>query len=261
MTKNKEYYCKERVLRNKKMENKIIMILGICLLLSMSLVSAETEIIPLNETISLRFICTLDDAIPSGSTTYNISVSYSNGTAFIDNKATTPLGNGAFSYSTRFTETGLYKVQMFCVDGTSSFSDEGFYDVTPNGQQATIGTSIFYVGLLLILVIFLIGTVVIFMETSNLLAKVGMFGLGYLLLIAITFISWNMAGDFLTSSPFLISMLRILFFVLIIGLFPLVLGGFVWYFLMLFKIKEIDRLMTKGFSFEDAERRTGRKYK
>ena len=147
-----------------------------------------------------------------------------------------------------------------CVDCSGGLCGNNFA-VNKGGVEPSIGNAMFYLGLLAILILFLVGTIYIFFESENLLARVGMIGLGYLLLIAISFIGWNVASDFITSAPFLISMLRILFFVLIAGLFPLVIGGFAWYVLMLFKIKEIERLMTKGFSFEDAERRQGRKYK
>jgi len=97
-----------------------------------------------------------------------------------------------------------------------------------------------------------------FINFNNLLNRVGMIGIGYLLLIAITFISWQMASDFLLSAQFLVSMLRILFIVLMVGAFPLLIGAFAWYVLMLFKIKEIERLMGKGFSEQEARRRTSR---
>ena len=129
------------------------------------------------------------------------------------------------------------------------------------GEEASVGSGVFYIGLLAVL-LFSVGlSIYSFTTTNNLLTKVGMFGLSYLLFIAITFIAWNMANDFLTSSPFLVSMFRILFYVLIIGAFPLLIGGFAYYFIMVFKIKEIQRLMDKGFSLDDAQRRTGRKYK
>jgi hypothetical protein len=70
-----------------------------------------------------------------------------------------------------------------------------------------------------------------------------------------------MASDFITSSPFLIEMLRILFFVLVIGAFPLLIGAFAWYLIMLFKIREIERLMSKGLDYNEAEQRSGGKYK
>lgn len=154
-----------------------------------------------------------------------------------------------------FTNSGIYAYVIQC----NSSNEVGFYRgqfiVTPNGEVADTSTAVFDVGLLFILALILVGCVVLFMESNNLLAKVGMFGFGYLLLIAITFVSWNMANDFLTSSPFIISMFRIVFFVLIIGAFPLVIGAFAWYVLMLFKVKEIERLMTKGFSEGEARRR------
>ncbi len=86
-------------------------------------------------------------------------------------------------------------------------------------------------------------------------------GFAYLLLISITFIAWNMAKDFLTSSPFLIEMMRIVFFILLAGAFPLLVGMFAYYLILVFKIKEIERLMSKGFSYDEAERRTGKKYR
>ena len=136
------------------------------------------------------------------------------------------------------------------------------FTITPNGEEASVGKAVFYIGLLFVLLFFLALCVLAFANFENLLARVGMVGLGYLLLIAITFIGWNMAGDFLTSSPFLVEMLRIFFWVLIIGTFPLLIGAFAWYVLMLFKVKEIERLMTKGMDMDEAERRTsGRKYK
>jgi len=120
----------------------ILTMIGIVLLtifLSLSLISAETEIYPLNKTIDLKFTCTLNNAIPSVGTKYNITISYPNGSAFINNQQTTALGNGAFNYTTTFTSLGLYKVQMFCYDGTYSFSNEGFYEITGNGSEKPEG--------------------------------------------------------------------------------------------------------------------------
>jgi hypothetical protein len=56
-------------------------------------------------------------------------------------------------------------------------------------------------------------------------------------------------------------MLNTLFIILIIGAFPLLIGMFAWYVIMLFQIKEIHRLMDKGLSYDEAKRRQGEKYK
>jgi hypothetical protein len=193
----------------------------------------------------------------------NITIIVPNGTIPVDNVGMSSTSGFLYNYS--FCDTsnlGRYFVSYhYDSDGIYLDSDMDWFQVTPNGEEATMGKAVFYIGLLIILVIFLIGSVVLFINYDHLLVKVGMLGIGYLLLMAITFISWNMASDFLLSAPFLVSMLRISFIVLMVGFFPLIIGLFIWYFLMLFKIKEIERLMTKGLDFNEAERRTGRKFR
>lgn len=136
--------------------NKLIIIL-IGILLIIPLILAETETYQVNKDVELKFLCTLNNEIPSVGTLYNITISYSNGSTFLNNKPTTALGSGTFNYSTLFPETGLYKVQMFCWDGTYSFSDEGFYDITPTGR---IQTSISNNPILIILGLIGIGLIV-----------------------------------------------------------------------------------------------------
>jgi len=117
-----------------------------------SFVSASTETYKINQATDLKFTCTLNNAIPSGSTTYNITISYPNSSTFLNNVETTAQGNGAFNYTTTFTELGLYKVQMFCTDGTYSYSNEGFYDITGNGKTQPEGNIVvlFSIGFLII---------------------------------------------------------------------------------------------------------------
>lgn len=123
------------------MKKLIIIMFGMLLL---SLVSAETETYPVNKEINLKFTCTLNNAIPDSSAEFNITISYPNGTTYIDNKNATPLGNGAFNYTTTFTELGLYRLQMFCYNGTYSYSDEGYYEITPLGDTLSTSQSIIY---------------------------------------------------------------------------------------------------------------------
>lgn len=126
-------------MNKRKQENTFVIfcwsiLIGLIIFQGIILVAAtDIENIKLYETTNLHFICTTNGEVPSPGATYNITVSYPNGTLFIDNKQTTALGNGAFSYTTKFTQTGLYRVQMFCWDGIYSFSGEGFYNVIPTG--------------------------------------------------------------------------------------------------------------------------------
>lgn len=154
-----------------------------------------------------------------------------------------------------FTEVGDYYYIVQCNSTSLGGFIEVAIEVTPNGLETSTGGAIIEVSLILVLLILLMSCVFIFMETDNLLARVGTLGFGYLLLIAITFISWNMASDFLLSAPFIAEMFRILFFVFVVGAFPLLIGAFAYYLIMIFKIKEIQRLMDHGMSENDAQRR------
>jgi len=158
-----------------------------------------------------------------------------------------------------FSMLGLNSFIIQCNTTSQSGFASGIFSITNSGVEITSGKAIVDVGLLFVLLTFFIITIYILISSDNLLVRVGMIGLGYILLMTITFIAWNMGNDFLVSAPFIASIFRILFFVLIAGFFPLILGGFAWYLLMLWKIKEIQRLMDKGYDPADAEKRAGRK--
>ena len=141
------------------MKTKLLMILFCLLMLPMVL--ADTEIYAVNEDIELKFTCSVDGQIPTDAT-FNITINYPNGSIFINNSATTPLGNGMFNYNTQFKETGLYKSQMFCYDGTDKFLNTGYYEITPTGikQTSILDNPILLIlGLLgIVIVIFAIAT-------------------------------------------------------------------------------------------------------
>jgi hypothetical protein len=156
---------------------------------------------------------------------------------------------------------GLYTYQIKCQGLNAGGYYTGFFDVTTTGIEITEALAIVEIGLLLILVLLFVITIYLFIVFDNLLARVGTIGAGYLLFIAITFIAWNLSSNFLITAPFVASIFRILFIILIIGFFPLIIGSFAWYILMLFKIKEIERLMDKGLDMNEAERRANRRTK
>lgn len=156
---------------------------------------------------------------------------------------------------------GKYTVTGFCIGGNIYSPFAYNFEVNRTGQPISPEMVYIYIALLFLLITFLTLSILGFANFDNLLARVGLFGFAYLLLIAITFIGWNMANDFIITNSFIIDFMRILFFVLVIGAFPLLIGAFAYYIIMLFKIKEIERLMTKGISRDEAEKRQGRKYK
>jgi hypothetical protein len=137
------------------MKNKLLILIFVLLI---PLVLAETEIYPVNKDIDLKFTCTSNNAIPSASTKFNITINYPNGSTFLDEVETTAQGNGAFNYTTKFAEIGTYKVQMFCKDGTYSYSDEGNYQITTTGQAVSLSNVIIVIAFLIIsIILFILG--------------------------------------------------------------------------------------------------------
>jgi len=65
-----------------------------------------------------------------------MTITYSNGTTFIANNATTALGTGLFSYgAVVFHEVGNYLIYEFCIDGTKSYSNTETITVTTTGKD------------------------------------------------------------------------------------------------------------------------------
>jgi len=160
--------------------NKLItLIIGILLI---SLVSA-TEIYQVNQDSELKFTCTLNNEIPSASTEFNITISYPNGSTFLNNQNTTPLGNGAFSYITNFPILGTYQVQVFCWDGTYSYSNEGTYKITPTGNELTTSNSMMMLFILIVLIVIAVIFFIFGAGSGNPLSKIFCLSITILLIV------------------------------------------------------------------------------
>jgi hypothetical protein len=236
-------------------------LVGIIIFSCLSYVNAETSIQSLGTFKQADSINLVQNCLTSSYS--NISrIVYPNGT-FALNVQTAMVKNGDdYSYTFSNTNTsGTYIVYGVCDESGTKTNWVYDFFITDSGSEANTQSAIIYIGLLFILVVFLILSIYSFVKFDNLLNHVGMLGLAYLLLIAITFVGWNTASEFLRNSPFIVEILRILFLVLMIGAFPLLIGAFAWYVLMVLRIKEIQSLIDKGLSMDEAKRRQGKKYK
>lgn len=219
-----------------------IFLVGIVLiLLCLPFAYAETESYKVLTTTELRFTCTLNNAIPSASATYNITINYPNGSSIVNNQDTTALGNGAFNYTLVFPETGLYKVQMFCTDGTYSYSNEGNYDITATGEDLTSAKATSYVIIFIISFIVFIGFLLIgiylpsnnksdeltgyIIAVSNLkYVKVLSLCFAYLTALFISYFSWMISYAYL-DMDFVTNIFRILFTAQLVLILPLFIVG------------------------------------
>lgn len=165
------------------------------------------------------------------------------------------LGGGNFS------DLGWHSYYIWCNSTTLGGSAKGTFQVTPTGEIGTTSKAVFYVGILFLLAILLLISIYGFVEAEQLWAKVGLVGIAYLFLIAISFISWNMTSNFMTSSPFIIDFLRIIFLVLTIAFFPLMIILFVYGVWMMLQIEEIKKLQEQGFTPEEASEKVKKRRK
>jgi len=173
------------------MKIKLMLIFSV-LLLSMFCVSATTEYYSLNEQSNLILTCTIDNAIPTGLATMNLTVAYSNGSLFLDSVGANPIGNGIFNYSTTFPETGTYRPTLVCIDGSNSNSDSsGLYEVTPNGKHiendGQISVGILYMYLILGLGLVFIGY--LFLRNESL--WISYFGI-FIMILGFTFLYYDL---------------------------------------------------------------------
>lgn len=167
-------------------------------------------------------------------------------------------GSGYYNLTLNFTTTnqGEYAYHISCNNTALGGFASGIFFITESGELPTTATSILYFGLLLLLVFGLIFITYFGIISEKIFVKTFSWGFGYLFLVAISFVSWTMASDFLTFSPFLIEFLRWIFLVLMILFLPFMIILFAYGVYTMLTIKEIKDMMERGISIEEATERS-----
>lgn len=190
----------------------------------------------------------------SGAPQCNMTVSTPNSTVFINQEEATYL-TAFYSYNFTIPQvSGSYDYNLFCSD-ENSFSSS--FEVTPNGELPTTAKAFFYLGLLGLLIFFLCLIFWAHIRDQSELARFWWFSFMWIPIWAILFIGWSMSRDFLTSGGAITSIFWWAF--LIIGIiYPFYLLVLVLYtFYYVYKQKDVQRLVNRGFSLEDAQARSG----
>lgn len=114
--------------------------------------AVNAESYKVNNPANLQFLCTLNNAIPSSSATFNVTISYPNSSIWINNQKATPQGQGNFNYSITPVLTGTYKILEYCYDGSYSFSNTEYVDITGNGKPEASGAVIVLFSIIFLIV-------------------------------------------------------------------------------------------------------------
>lgn len=186
------------------------------------------------------------------------TVKFPNQSIQVLNRAMTQSGANYYNYTfcnTNYNGELLYTT-LQNPDGNLD-SQTTHIPITPNGELPTVAKAIFYIGLLTLLVFF---TCLIFwahMQDQSHLAKFWWFSFMWIPFWAILFIGWSMARDFLTSQGVIEAVLY--YGWIVIGIiYPFYILGLVIYtFYWIYEQREVQKLVKRGFSLEDAQARSG----
>lgn len=213
-----------------------------------------------NKATEINIPCTINGAICSPSAQCQLSIIYPNGTVMVNLQNLTQ-NAGVFTYplpSNQTSALGEYEMPITCCDGSACGVRHLTYTITPNGEIATTGKGILYIGILGVLFIFFVLCIWGGIQAQHVAVKSFLWLFGYILFIGITFIGWNLSIDYLTSAPFLIVVFKWVFYVFLVGFFPVLLFAVIYTLYMMTQIDVIKNMIDRGMPEDEAYERTVR---
>ncbi len=245
------------------MERFQVLIISFLLLFSFGLVSAGVETEPdfvfaIDEVFTLDIKMTNYDLSECPGCSCKLSIFYPNGSALIRNAPGTVTDSYCI-YQNNASLLGSYGYDMYFTNGIDYGQVTGDFLVTPNGEIVTIAKTIIYLGLAATLLIILIFLLFITFSTENFGWRIGLSAFSYVISNVFLLVCWKIAEMFLTSVPFIETIFRILYISSNVIYLPFFLGIVVVYLLHMTNEKNIETLMNRGFSEDQARWRAGKK--
>ena len=227
-------------------------LIGLVLIFLIGIVSAQQDslgVYQVDECINLIQLCetcsnvTITSVLSPNSTVYVIDINM------------TKRGS---EYNYSFCNTS--ELGRYFVNGVGDDGEGGvwvyYLDVTPNGETLSISKGIIQIGALISFVIFFLIALKGLFVIEDYKGRFAIYWVCHVLAIAISFISWQMANDYLTGVPFIAGMFKIIFYFIFIGAFPMVIMSLVWIFYIHLMNKHIRSMMGKGMDEDEAFERT-----
>jgi hypothetical protein len=158
-----------------------------------------------------------------------------------------------------FSNVGDYYYGTRCNSTILGGMMTGTWKVTPNGEEPTTPkTFLYFIGVLFAILMLVMAIFGIF-KVENYIGRFALYWTAHLLLVAVSFMLWNGLGNFLTGHPFIIGFFKILWWISITSMFPMLILSVVWIFYTHVFTKEMERLINGGMSPEEAFERTKRR--
>ena len=190
----------------------------------------------------------------NGLTECDISVWNPEGEVVIDSMEMTWFSTH-YSYNiTTLTINGDYSGIVLCSGQNAAHTSFNF-KINPNGEELNLSKTIFYIVLLLLLIGFLVFSMSKIFSIDNYAWTLGFVSLSYILFMGVSFISYQLSINFLTSISFISSILYIFFYVSLIGFLPFFLISVIYLLSKMLEEKEVKEMMDMGYSPEEAKER------
>lgn len=197
---------------------------------------------------------------PTG-TTCNYSVIYPNLSMMVENNQANYTNTGIGSFILEDNSiNGYYKAPLTCTfpDGSSESGSTDF-KITPNGEDPNSSQIYIYLGLIFVILVFLAGIIFALFEIDSFAWRMGLTSFAYIIANVFLLVCWKTAEMFLTSIPFIEIIFRVLYVVSTAGYFPMFLFVLVYTLLHMTDEKNIETLMNRGFTEDQARWRTKKK--
>lgn len=147
---------------------------------------------------------------------------------------------------------GEWEFTICCVDGVDNNCRTLNFETTPNGQETTVGKSIFYMGGVFLL-IFLMGlTIIGWTHSKQIHNKFIFFYLFWVLLVAMSYIAYVGSTNYLSTISFAGAFFKWAFYLSVIGILPILFGSFIFVIWRAITVPEIQRMLDHGVPEDEA---------
>ena len=241
---------------------KKLSLIFICAFILVSTLSFSSALTIKQNTDSLvTFPVTFNGSNAPAASTCNYSVIYPNFSIMMENQEASYFGTGMANFTLIDNSiNGPYQVPLSCTfpDGSSESGNADFI-ITPNGEDPSGAQVSIYLGLIVMLLIILVGILITLFEIDSFAWRMGLTSFAYIIANGFLLVCWKTAEMFLTSIPFIELIFKVLYIVSTAGYFPMF--GFVLVYSLLHMTdeKNIETLMDRGFTEDQARWRTKRK--
>lgn len=154
--------------------------------------------------------------------------------------------------SGNFSDIGEHTYFIYCNSTSAGGDVKGTFMVTEGGVEFTEGRAILINGLLFLLVVFVFLSLFAMFMIENYIGKFTLYWISHVLLILTTFVAWQIGVDGVFSSLAITGIFRIMFWVLTVGVVPMIFLSVAWVVYIHLFNEHFQKLVDKGMTTEEA---------